>query len=69
MTYREDDALGDFIKYNDIGLPAAFLAVEELAIPGDRLKAMIEETFSLLLKSLEIEEDTGFDSMDDLLVG
>jgi hypothetical protein len=69
MNYRKDDDFLDFLEYNDVGLPAAWLIAEELCIPNDRLKGMIDETFMLLLAALEIKEDTGFDSLDDLLVG
>jgi hypothetical protein len=69
LTYRGQEDFKDFIDYNDLGLPAAFLLSEELATPSDRLKDMINESFVLLLASLEMEEDTGFDSLDDLLVG
>jgi hypothetical protein len=69
MNYRKDDDFLDFLEYNDVGLPAAWLIAEELCIPNDRLKGMIDETFILLLAALEIKDDTGFDSLDDLLVG
>jgi hypothetical protein len=69
MNYRKDDDFLDFLEYNDVGLPAAWLIAEELCIPNDRLKGMIDETFMLLLAALEIKDDTGFDSLDDLLVG
>jgi len=69
MNYRKDLDFQDFLEYNDVGLPAAWLIVEELCTPNDRLKGMIDETFVLLLAALEIEEDTGFESLDDLLIG
>ena len=69
MNYRKDDEFQDFLEYNDVGLPAAWLIAEELCTPVDRLRGMIDETFMLLLKALEVEDDTGFDSLDDLLVG
>ena len=69
MNYRKDSDFQDFLEYNDVGLPAAWLIAEELCTPDHKLKGMIEETFLLLLKALEIEEDTGFDSLEDLLVG
>ena len=69
MNYRKDDEFQDFLEYNDVGLPAAWLIAEELCTPGDKLKGMINETFVLLMKALDIEEDTGFDSLDDMLVG
>jgi len=69
MNYRKDDEFQDFLEYNDVGLPAAWLIAEDLCTPNERLKAMIDETFILLLTALEIKDDSGFDSLDDLLVG
>lgn len=69
MNYRKDDEFQDFLEYNDVGLPSAWLLAEDLCTPTDRLKGMVDETFRLLLAALEIEEDHGFDSLDDLLVG
>lgn len=69
MNYRGDVEFQDFLSYNDVGLPAAWLIEEDLCTPNDRLKSMVNETFNLLLKALEIEQDHGFDSLDDLLVG
>lgn len=69
MNYKTDTDFKDFIEYNDVGLPMAFIAAEEMAVVNERGKAFIQETFDLLLASLGIQEDTGFDSLDDLLVG
>jgi hypothetical protein len=68
LGYRSDEQFDDFVQYNDIGLPLAFLVSEELVEPGDKAKEMVNETFEILLTLLEIE-DSGFDSLDDLLVG
>ena len=51
-----------------MGLPLAFMISEELVTPSERARAMVEETFTILLATLEVE-DTGFESLDDLLVG
>jgi hypothetical protein len=69
LSYRDEVDFKDFIQYNDVGLPAAFIVSEELATPNDRLKLMINETFDLLLAAMDLEEDTGFESIDDMLVG
>jgi hypothetical protein len=69
MNYRSEDTFEDFMKYNDIGLPASFLVSEELATPSEKLEVLIDETFSLLMAALEIKEDPGFESLDDMLVG
>jgi hypothetical protein len=67
MDYRNEDSFTDFVSYNDLGLPLAFAVGEELVTPSERAKAMIEETFEVLLATLEIE-DEGFESLDDLLM-
>lgn len=68
MGYRYEKKFEDFISYNDMGLPLAFFVDEELVKPTAMAKSLIEETFSLLLGALELE-DIGFESLDDLLVG
>ncbi len=66
LTYRDEPELLDFVQYNDLGLPAAYLINEELVgSPNTRLKAMIDESFDLLIATLKIA-DTGFSTMDDL---
>lgn len=68
MGYRVDKKFEDFVEYNDIGLPLAFLVDEELVKPAPQAKAMIDETFDLLIAALGVE-DTGFDSLDEMMVG
>jgi hypothetical protein len=67
MDHRHQEDFEDFISYNDLGLPLAFLIGEELVTPSDMAKKMIEETFELFLAALEVD-DKGFDSLDDLLM-
>lgn len=66
MNYREDDHLDDFIEYNDLGLPMAYLLLNEIVAPTAQSEIYINETFDLLLGALSIE-DKGFVSLDDLL--
>jgi hypothetical protein len=68
MNYRFDKMFQDFVDYNDLGLPLAFLVSEDLVKPGAMARSMVEESFDVLLASLKIE-DQGYDSLDDLLVG
>ena len=69
MYNRDDVKLKDFFQYNDVGMPAAWLIDEELVTPTPPLMLLISETFYVLLAALEIKEDTGFDSLDNLFVG
>jgi hypothetical protein len=67
LNYRDDEEFADFIEYNDLGLPLAYAINSGIVNPTDKAKNFIEETFALLLAGLEIEEDTGFDNLNDLL--
>lgn len=66
MNYREDDHLDDFMEYNDLGLPMAYLLMNEIVLPSEQSVLYIDETFNLLLSALSVE-DKGFESLDELL--
>lgn len=66
LNYRSDEDFVDFIEYNDLGLPLAYAIANGIVESTDLSKAFVEETFSLLLEGLDIE-DTGFEDMDELL--
>lgn len=65
-NYKQDPHLKDFVEYNDLGLPLALLAVEGLAEITSAGSEYINETWLLLIASLEIE-DTGFEDLDSVL--
>lgn len=68
MNYRDDEEFKDFIEYNDLGLPLAYAFCNGIVgEPNSALENLIDETFNLLLAALENLEDTGFESLDDLL--
>jgi len=66
INYKDDKGLKDFMKFNDIGLPLAFLASEGLCDLSEEAVVYIEETFKMLLQNLKIN-DIGFNSLDHLL--
>ena len=66
MNYRDDEGLQDFVEYNDLGLPLAYFLYNELVLPTKQSEIYIEETFNLLIAALEVE-DTGFESLDEML--
>ena len=67
LNYRNDSEFEDFIKYNDLGLPLAYAINAGIVVISDRATEFINETFALLLAGLDIQEDTGFESLDDIL--
>jgi hypothetical protein len=69
IEYRDQEDFDDFIDYNDLGLPLSFALAEGIVKPTDKSTTIVNETFDLFLATLGIEEDAGYDSLDDLLVG
>jgi len=66
MNYRDDDELKDFIEYNDIGLPLAYLLMNEIVLPSDESAIYINETYDLFVSSLTVE-DKEWQSLDEML--
>jgi hypothetical protein len=65
MSARDNKEMSEFIEFNDIGLPLAYLASEGLCDISDDGKKYVAETWDLLLVSLGVI-DTGFDSLHDI---
>lgn len=67
LNYRFDEEFTDFVEYNDLGLPLSYLVASEIVKRTEMADKFINETFDLLLASLELE-DTGFDNLDDVFI-
>jgi hypothetical protein len=65
MNYRDDDELEDFIAYNDLGLPLAYLLMNEIVLPTDESNKLIDETFDLFLAACGLD-DQGFSSFEEM---
>ena len=68
MNYRDDEDLKDFVEYNDLGLPLAYFLMNELVLPTKQAELYIDETYNLLIASLQVE-DVEWTSLDELLSG
>lgn len=66
VNYKDDKSVKEFMEFNDLGLPLAFLASEGLCEITDIALVYIDETFNMLLASMSLE-DIGFTSLDHLL--
>ncbi len=66
MDYRDDPDFIDFIEYNDLGLPMAYLVDGDLVKMTNKGEIFVEETFELFLQSLKIE-DAGFTDLEEVL--
>jgi hypothetical protein len=66
MNYRDEEEFQDFIHYNDLALPLSYAVSQNIVKIQPVGETLIDESFVLLLSALEIPEDEGFDSLDDL---
>jgi hypothetical protein len=66
LNYRNDEDFQDFTEYNDLGLPLAYAIANDIVKSTEMAQRFVEETFDLLLAGMNLE-DTGFDTMDDIL--
>jgi hypothetical protein len=67
-SYKTDKFFKDFIEYNDIGLPIAFLVENELVEATELAKRYVYETWDIFLAALEISEDIGWTSLEELFI-
>jgi hypothetical protein len=67
LDYKDDEEFTDFIEYNDLGLPLAYAVSTNIVKITPEAEKFINETFDLLLTGLGIEEDTGFEDLQELL--
>ena len=67
LGYKNDQNFEDFFSYNDLGLPLAYAISSGIVKATELSNRFIDETFSLLLASLEIE-DEGYDGLDDIFL-
>lgn len=65
MQYGDEEALSDFVSYNDLGLALSFAIAENIVKTTTVAEAYINESFDLLLESMKLE-DTGYTSLDEI---
>jgi len=63
--YRDDKDFGDFVEYNDLGLPLAYFISEGIALPTQLAETYIGETFNLLLAALDVD-DIGYTTLEEI---
>jgi hypothetical protein len=66
MSFRDDEQYTDIIEYGDLAFPLSYAIENEIVKLTPRAETFIDEVFELLCSALGIE-DTGFDSLDEML--
>ena len=67
FDYRDDEEFKDFIEYNDIGLPLAYLISSEIAKPTGVAEQYINETYELLTQALGVSDTVPYNTLDEML--
>jgi hypothetical protein len=65
-NHKDDEQFQEFIQYNDLGLPLAYFAKDELSTPTEQGVRYIMETWKEFLDSFGAD-DTGFTDLNSLL--
>ena len=68
VEYKNDTKFQDFFDYNDLGLPLAYAISTGIVSSSPLAENFINETFELFLEVLGIDEDTGFESLSDIII-
>jgi len=67
INYREDSELKDFLEFNDIGLPLAYLASEGLCEISEDGKKYVAESWEMFLLAMGIT-DEGFENLGEIFL-
>ena len=67
MNYRQDEELEDFIEYNDLGLPLAYMVQTNLITITDEGKKYIEETYDLFCAAVGVDNEKEYNSLNEIL--
>jgi hypothetical protein len=67
INYKDNEELEDFVEYNDLGLPLAYLIHTELVTVNETGMPYVDETFNLLCKALDLDLDGDYASLNELM--
>ena len=67
LNYKDNEELQDFVEYNDLGLPLAYLIHTELVSVNESGISYVDETFNLLCTGLGVDLDEEYESLNELM--
>ena len=67
LNYKDNEELADFVEYNDLGLPLAYLIHTELVSVNESGISYVDETFNLLCTGLGVDLDEEYESLNELM--
>jgi hypothetical protein len=67
LNYKDNEELADFVEYNDLGLPLAYLIHTGLVTVNESGISYVDETFNLLCHGLGVDLDEEYESLNELM--
>jgi hypothetical protein len=67
LNYKDEAELADFVEYNDLGLPLAYLIHTDLVTVNESGISYIDETFNLLCEGVGVDLDGEYESLNELM--
>jgi hypothetical protein len=67
LNYKDNEELEDFVEYNDLGLPLAYLIHTDLVAVTETGMPYVDETFNLLCTALGLDSDEEYTSLNELM--
>jgi hypothetical protein len=68
LNYKDEEDFEDFVAYNDIGLPLAFMITEDIVKSTTVAEVYVTEAWELLCSALNIDSKQDYDSLEDMLM-
>ena len=67
LNYKDNEELQDFVEYNDLGLPLAYLIHTDLVSVNESGIPYVDETFNLLCTALGVDLDEEYESLNEIM--
>jgi hypothetical protein len=68
LNYKEEEGFEDFVEYNDIGLPLAFMITEDIVLSTPIAEVYVNEAWELLCAALNVDSKQDYDVLEDMFL-
>lgn len=68
LNYKDEEDFDDFVAYNDIGLPLAFMIAEDIVVSNPVAEVYVNEAWELLCSALNVDSKQDYDSLEDMFI-
>jgi hypothetical protein len=68
LNYKDEEGFEDFVEYNDIGLPLAFMISEDIVMSTPVAEIYVNEAWELLCAAMNVDSKQDYDSLEDMFI-